>query len=244
MTTPCSTNGREYDKEFGFYGFVGNLISLIFCLALGCGGENKPVSDNFSSNTNVGTLMTAPKADDSSTKDRIRLKDDPKNLPVLVEMNGTLFQVFEISKVPYVGKKVERYPDGMEKRESMYSEGKLTRVTEFHQSGQKKMEVKVGANGRWERSYWDNNGNTLQKAPIGALGRARNWTFNLNQQSIDIVYRGISAEVILKGFGKPDDKQNGVWIYRAMRVQTADGLKTTVKFLIRNGIVFQVTVEP
>ena len=108
----------------------------------------------------------------------------------------------------------------------------------------KKMEVKVDANGRWKRSYWDNNGNPTQRAPIGALGRTRNWTYSVNQQSIDIAYRGVAVAVIRKGFGEPDDEQNGIWIYRAMRVQTVDGLKTTVKFLIRNGIVFQVLVEP
>ena len=179
-----------------------------------------------------------------SAPGRLRLGDNPDSPPVLVEMNGVLYQVLEIAEGPYAGKKVERYPGGMEKRESIYLDGKLTRVTEFHRSGQKKMEVKVGLDGLWKRSYWDNNGNLLQKLPVEAQGRSLNWTFSVNQRSIDVVYRGVSSEVILRGFGEPDDKQNGIWIYRAMKVQTAQGLKTTVKFLIRNGIVFQVSVAP
>ena len=208
---------------------------------IGCGVGAPKKSDNNSSEVKKETPVTK---EDEGKPGRISLDNNPDVVTVLVEMNGVLHQVFEIAEGPYSGKKVEKYPGGMEKRETMYSEGKLTRVTEFHQSGQKKMEVKVDANGRWKRSYWDNNGNPTQRASIGALGRTRNWTYSVNQQSIDIAYRGVAGAVIRKGFGEPDDEQNGFWIYRAMRVQTVDGLKTTVKFLIRNGIVFQVLVEP
>ena len=236
---------KTHERKHGRIQFCAGIIrcfaSVLLFSLIGCGSGPKKNSNNNSSESKKEN--STPK-EDGAQAGRISLDDNPAAAPVLVEMNGVLYQVFEIAEGPYAGKKVEKYPGGMEKRETMYSEGKLTRVTEFHQSGQKKMEVKVGANGRWERSYWDNNGNPTQRAPIGALGRARNWTFSVNQQSIDIAYRGVAVDVILKGFGEPDDKQNGVWVYRAMRVQTVDGLKTTVKFLIRNRIVFQVTVEP
>jgi len=234
--------GRKLGRRQLLGGIISGFLPAFFCLGLGCGGDAKSTPDNNSSQTNAENPALDPKED--SAPGRIRLGDNPDSPPVLIEMNGVLYQVFEIAEGPYAGKKVEHYPGGMEKRESIYSDGKLTRVTEFHQSGQKKMEVKVESNGFWKRSYWDNNGNPLQKAPIAALGRTVNWTFSVDQRSIDVAYRRVSSEVILKGFGEPDDKQNGVWIYHAMRVQTAQGLKTTVKFLIRNGVVFQVSVAP
>ncbi len=235
------TDERKHGVAQVFVGVIKCFASAFLFIFIGCGGGAPEKSDNNSSEVKKETPAAK---EDEDKAGRISLDENPDVAPVLVEMNGVLYQVFEIAEGPYSGKKVEKYPGGMEKRETMYSEGKLTRVTEFHQSGQKKMEVKVDANGQWKRLYWDNNGNPTQRAPIGALGRTRNWTYSVNQQSIDIAYRGVAVAVIRKGFGEPDDEQNGFWIYRAMRVQTVDGLKTTVKFLIRNGIVFQVLVEP
>jgi hypothetical protein len=92
--------------------------------------------------------------------------------------------------------------------------------------------------------HFDEAGNEKLVATSEALGRKMDWTFSVNARSIDVGYRGKSSEVIRKGFGKPDENQNGVWVYRGMKVQTAQGLMTTVRFLMRNDVVFQVSVEP
>ncbi|MDG2212211.1 MAG: hypothetical protein P8M70_00150, partial [Verrucomicrobiota bacterium] len=81
-----------------------------------------------------------------------------------------------------------------------------------------------------------------------ALARARGrdyvWTLRQGQRPIDVLYQGKGIDFVTKVFGNPDEKQNGVWIYRGMKVQTTQGLMTTVRFVMRNDIVFQITVEP
>ena len=174
----------------------------------------------------------------------IRLKTD--GMPVLAQMNGSAHRVHEIDELPYTGKVMEFHANGMEKKEIVYADGQLTRTTEWHENGQKKMESKLDASGLRQESYWDQDGSPQKKpAPVvAALGRKMNWSYNVNARSIDIAYRGKSSEIILKGFGEPDDKTNGVWVYRGMKVQTARGLMTTVRFVMQNDIVFQVSVEP
>ena len=58
-----------------------------------------------------------------------------------------------------------------------------------------------------------------------------------------MLYQGKGMDFVAKVFGKPDEKQNDVWVYRGMKVQTAQGIMTTVRFLIRNDIVMQISVE-
>jgi antitoxin component YwqK of YwqJK toxin-antitoxin module len=170
----------------------------------------------------------------------------PDEAPVLVEMNGVSYRVYEIDEKPYTGKIMEYHASGIEKKEIVYTDGVLARNTEWHENGNKKMEVKIGADGARQETYWDESGNE-QRQPAStaqALGRKMNWTLSVNARSIDIAYRGKSSEVIRKGFGEPDEKQNGVWVYRGMKVQTAQGLMTTVRFAMQNDLVFRVSVEP
>jgi hypothetical protein len=71
------------------------------------------------------------------------------------------------------------------------------------------------------------------------------WKTGAGAASIEIIYRGKEAELIKKAFGDPDEEQNGVWVYRGMKVtavQTGQ-LMTTVRFTIVDGRVFSVSVE-
>ena len=71
-----------------------------------------------------------------------------------------------------------------------------------------------------------------------------NWTFGAGRTSIEFVYSGKSSDIIRKAFGEPDEELNGVWIYRGMKVQAAQQLMTTVRFVMQNDTVLQVSVEP
>ena len=176
---------------------------------------------------------------------RLRL-DDPGALPVLAEMNGLYYQAFEIAERPYSGKQMEYHPGGIEKKEIFFVEGALSRITEWDESGQKRSEVNVSPTGVRREQYWDATGNPIAKpaAPQAPLGRAMNWTFGGGRASIEVVYRGKSSDIIRKAFGEPDEELNGVWIYRGMKVQAAQQLMTTVRFVIQNDTVLQVSVEP
>ena len=176
---------------------------------------------------------------------RLRL-DDPGALPVLAEMNGLYYQAFEIAERPYSGKQMEYHPGGIEKKEIFFVEGALSRITEWDESGQKRSEVNVSPTGVRREQYWDASGKLIAKpaAPQAPLGRTMNWTFGVGRASIEVVYRGKSSNIIRKAFGEPDEELNGVWIYRGMKVQAAQQLMTTVRFVIQNDTVLQVSVEP
>ena len=176
---------------------------------------------------------------------RLRL-DDPGALPVLAEMNGLYYQAFEIAERPYNGKRMEYHPGGIEKKETLFVEGALSRITEWDESGQKRSEVNVSPTGVRREQYWDATGKPITKptAPQAPLGRTYNWTFGAGRTSIEVVYRGKSSDIIRKAFGEPDEELNGVWIYRGMKVQAAQQLMTTVRFVMQNDMVLQVSVEP
>ena len=176
---------------------------------------------------------------------RLRL-DDPGALPILAEMNGLYYQAFEIAERPYNGKRMEYHPGGIEKKETLFVEGALSRITEWDESGQKRSEVNVSPTGVRREQYWDATGKPITKptAPQAPLGRTYNWTFGAGRTSIEVVYRGKSSDIIRKAFGEPDEELNGVWIYRGMKVQAAQQLMTTVRFVMQNDMVLQVSVEP
>ena len=176
---------------------------------------------------------------------RMRL-GDPEDLPVLAEMNGLYYQAFEIAERPYNGKRMEYHPGGIEKKETLFVEGALSRITEWDEGGQKRSEVNVSPTGVRREQYWDAGGKPVTKpvAPQGPLGRTMNWTFGAGRTSIEFVYRGKSSDIIRKAFGEPDEELNGVWIYRGMKVQAAQQLMTTVRFVMQNDTVLQVSVEP
>ena len=234
-------------KWIGNKFFLGVSYLFLLCSLCGCGGEEEvpPVVPEPSGTEEGGAQENnAMQAEPPAPEGRLRIK--PDEAPVLVEMNGLSFRVYEIDEKPYSGKIMEYYGNNIEKKEIVYTEGALTRITEWHDNGNKKMEVKIGFDGARQESYWDPSG-SVQRKPVAvaeALGRKMDWTFSVNQKSINIAYRGKSSEVIRKGFGMPDENQNGVWVYRGMKVQTVQGLMTTVRFLMRNDIVFQVSVEP
>ena len=185
--------------------------------------------------------ITAP----AMPEGRLRL-DDPGTLPVLAEMNGLYYQAFEIAERPYNGKRMEYHPGGIEKKETLFVEGALSRITEWDESGQKRSEVNVSPTGVRREQYWDATGKPIAKpvAPQAPLGRTMNWTFGAGRASIEVVYRGKSSDIIRKAFGEPDGELNGVWIYRGMKVQAAQQLMTTVRFVMQNDTVLQVSVEP
>ena len=176
---------------------------------------------------------------------RLRL-DDPGALSVLAEMNGLYYQAFEIAERPYSGKQMEYHPGGIEKKEIFFVEGALSRITEWDENGQKRSEVNVSPTGVRREQYWDANGELIAKpaVPQAPLGRTMNWTFGAGRASIEVLYRGASSNIIRKAFGEPDEELNGVWIYRGMKVQAAQQLMTTVRFVIQNDTVLQVSVEP
>ena len=89
----------------------------------------------------MGGLAPAPK-NESTEK-----LSDPNAAPVLAERDGKLYQVYEIAKAPYPGKVVGYHPDSTESSEKIYDDGVLTRHTEWHANGQKKMEAVYLPNG-------------------------------------------------------------------------------------------------
>ena len=173
---------------------------------------------------------------------------DANAAPVLAERDGKFYQVYEIAKAPYTGKVVEYHPDGTESSEKIYDTGVLTRHTMWHANGQKKMEAIRQAGGLMRTLHYDEEGNPM-KAPVRivtAPGRGLEWKTGAGAASIEILYRGKEAELIKKAFGDPDEDQNGVWVYRGMKVtavQTGQ-LMTTVRFSIVDGRVLSVSVEP
>lgn len=179
---------------------------------------------------------------------------DPDDLPVLVERDGKFFQVYAIVKGPYTGKVVKYHPGGqMEASEKVYKEGILKEHSEWHANGQKKMEAIYQSNGVLTTTHYDEEGNPVkgsvkESSGLGvAPGRDYEWTYGggPTARRIDGYARATSG-VIKKVFGEPDENQNGVWVYKGMKViamQTKE-LMTTVRFTISNDQVLSVSVEP
>ena len=188
-----------------------------------------------------GDLTLAPK------NEATEKLSDPNAAPVLAERDGKLYQVYEIAKAPYTGKVVGYHSDSTESSEKIYDAGVLTRHTEWHANGQKKMEAVYLPNGAMKTNYYDEGGNPV-KAPVKmvtGLGRGLEWKTGAGPASIEIIYRGKEAELIKKAFGDPDEDQNGVWIYKGMKVKMKSGqIMTTVRFTISNDKVLSVSVEP
>ena len=223
------------------------LLLVDIVVTLGCKNDQPigSLSEGVSNATQEEKGERTARQLSSVSEGHLRL-DDPNAPPVLVQMNGVFYEVFEISEKPYNGKQVQYHPGGVEKREVIYDEGRLVRVTEWHDNGNKRMEIKIGMDGARQELYWDDAGKPTQRhiALARASGRDYVWTLRQGQRPIDVLYQGKGIDFVTKVFGKPDENQNGVWIYRAMKVQTTQGLMTTVRFVMRNDIVFQITVEP
>ena len=228
-----------------FFGLSHLLLLCVFC---GCGDEGgvSPVAQEPSGEEAGGVVQENNSTELRGADIEGRLRMKPDESPVLVDMNGVFYRIYEIDENPYTGKIMEYHANGIEKKEVVYTNGVLVRHTEWHENGNKKMEAKIDANGRRQEIHWDESGNEKRKPVAGseALGRKMNWTLSVNARSIDVAYRGKSSEIIRKGFGKPDEEQNGVWIYRGMKVQTAQGFMTTVRFVMQNDVVFRISVEP
>jgi hypothetical protein len=119
----------------------------------------------------MGGLAPAPK------NEATEKLSDPNAVPVLAERDGKLYQVYEIAKAPYTGKVVGYHPDSTESSEKIYDAGVLTRHTEWHANGQKKMEAVYLPNGAMKTNYYDEGGNPV-KAPVKmvtGLGRGLEW---------------------------------------------------------------------
>ncbi len=226
------------------------LIGFLMIGGLGCGkpsAKPEPLpSDPSSPRPEPSLAEQAPGATAPAVPEGHLRLEDPGAPPVLAEMNGLYYQAFEIAERPYSGKLMEYHPGGIEKKETLFSEGALSRITEWDEGGQKRSEVNISPTGVRREQYWDGTGKPIAKpaAPQAPLGRSMNWTFGAGRGSIEVVYRGKSAEIIRKAFGDPDDELNGVWIYRGMKVQTPQQLMTTVRFVMQNDTVLQVSVEP
>ena len=189
----------------------------------------------------MGGLAPAPK------NEATEKLSDPNAAPVLAERDGKLYQVYEIAKAPYTGKVVEYHPDSTESSEKIYDTGVLMRHTEWHANGQKKMEAIHQAGGVMRTTHYDEEGNPV-KAPVKmvtGLGRGLEWKTGAGPASIEVLYRGKGVGIIRKAFGNPDEDQNGVWIYKGMKVKMKSGqIMTTVRFTISNDKVLSVSVEP
>ena len=172
---------------------------------------------------------------------------DPNAAPVLAERDGKFYQVYEIATVSYTGRVVEYHPDSTESSEKIYDTGVLKQHTEWHANGQKKMEAVYQPNGAVKTTHYDEEGN-LVKAPVRivtAPGRGLEWKTGAGRASIEVLYRGKGIAIIRKAFGDPDEDQNGVWIYKGMKVKMKSGqIMTTVRFTISNDKVLSVSVEP
>ena len=81
------------------------------------------------------------------------------------------------------------------------------------------------------------------KGPV-APGKAFAWTVNVNQQSLDVFYRGKAHTLVQQIFGKPDKTQGAWWGYTGLNITDAQGNKySTAWFGFANGVVQQVRIE-
>jgi len=120
--------------------------------------------------------------------------------------------------------------------------------------GDKKLYAIKTASQGLAKSPWPMRGQNLQhtgrvpgaKAPVAPLapGRTFAWTANVNQQSLDVVYRGKPYALVQKVFGKPD-KTQGAWRgYTGLNITDGQGNKySTAWFGFSNGVVKEVRFD-
>jgi len=176
-----------------------------------------------------------------------RVSEDPQAPPVLAEMDGRFYEVYEIAKIPFTGKVVLYHATGVEKLEKIYKDGQLTRLTEWHDNGQKSHEVTHAANGDITEKRWNKKGEEITAAANTSVGRGIEWTFGGGQSARRIDgYSGKPSDLIKRVFGAPNEEQNGVWIYKDMKVTAVQSgqTMTVVRFTIAGGQVLSVSVEP
>ena len=124
-------------------------------------------------------------------------------------------------------------------------------------SGDKKVyAIKTDSKGP-AKSPWPIRGQNLQhtgrvpgaKAPVApvasvAPGKTFAWTVNVNQKSLDVLYRGKPYTLVQKVFGKPDKTQGTWWGYTGMNITDGQGNKySTAWFGFANGEVQQVRID-
>ena len=172
-----------------------------------------------------------------------RVSEDPQAPPVLAEMNGMFYEVYEIAKQPFTGKIVEYHATNVEKLEKVYKDGRLEHFTEWHDNGQKSHEVTYEVNGKTTEKRWNKKGEEINAN--NAKARAMQWTFGVasNKMSIE-QYRGLAGDLVRRGFGPPDEENGNVWVYRNMKVRSGTQQMTTVRFTVSGGRVVSVGVEP
>ena len=84
------------------------------------------------------------------------------------------------------------------------------------------------------------------KAPVAVVapGKTFAWTANVNQQSLDVLYRGKPYTLVQKVFGKPDKTEGSWWGYTGMNITDGQGTKySTAWFGFTNGVVQQVRFD-
>ena len=172
-----------------------------------------------------------------------RVNEDPQAPPVLADMNGVFYEVYEIAKLPFTGKAVEYHATNVEKSEKVYKDGRLEQFTEWHENAQKSREVIYAADGKITEKRWNEKGEEINAN--NAKARGMQWTFGVagNKMSIE-QYRGLAGGLVRRGFGPPDEENGGVWIYRNMKVRSGAQQMTTVRFTVSGGRVVSVGVEP
>ena len=172
-----------------------------------------------------------------------RVSEDPQAPPVLAEMNGVFYEVYEIAKNPFTGKVVEYHATNVEKSEKVYTDGRLEQFTEWHENAQKSHELIYAADGKITEKRWNEKGEELNAN--NAKARGMQWTFGVvgNQMSIE-QYRGLAGDLVRRGFGPADEENGGVWVYRNMKVRSGTQQMTTVRFTVSGGRVVSVGVEP
>jgi len=181
-------------------------------------------------------------------------KLNPTNdVPVLAELKGRYYQVYEIAEKTYTGEVILFHGDGITmSSKKIYMDGLLTSHKEWHANKQKKIESDLQPDGIMKTAHFDEEGKPV-KGPVKIIiapGRGLEWTkgFGASQRRID-GYKGQSVELIKRVFGDPDEDQNGVWIYKGMKVKVgqttvSSKLMTTVRFVIQDDKVLDVAVEP
>jgi hypothetical protein len=230
-------------RQFAFISFA------IGFMGVGCSNEDIDLLSESGTvegegvEEGMGEELTPPPNNEGAER-----LSDPNAAPVLAERDGKFYQVYEVATISYTGKVVEYHPDSTEASEKIYDLGVLTRQTEWHDTGQKRMESIRQTNGVMKTTYYDKEGNPV-KAPVRIglpLGRSLEWKTGVGPASIEVLYRGKGVGIIRKAFGEPDEDQNGVWIYKGMKVAVAQTgqIMTTVRFTISNDQVLSISVEP
>ena len=230
-------------RQFAFISFTLGFMSV------GCSNEGidllleNGAAEGDGAEQGMGENLPPPPINEDTER-----LSDTNAAPVLAERDGKFYQVYEIATATYTGKVVEYHPDSTEASEKIYDLGMLTRHTEWHANGQKKMESIRQANAAMKTTYYDEEGNPV-KAPgrmVVARGRSLEWKTGAGPASIEVLYRGKGVGILRKAFGDPDEDQNGVWIYKGMKVISAQTgqIMTTVRFIITNDQVLSVSVEP